>query len=237
MRQIQHVFNYEENEVRTVVVNGEPWWVVKDICESIGLSNPTEAIRALDADEKSTLRISEGGPEANIISEAGLYSLIIRSSKPEAKAFKRWITHEVLPSIRQNGMYATDSLLDDPELLLKTVTRLHEERQLRLSAEKVIAEQSPKVEAFDTFMFAEGTQSMAQVAKAIGLGRNTMFNKLRVLKVLTQENVPYQQYINSGYFEVVEAVRKVKGVVTAFPTTRVTPKGIDFIARRLSNAA
>ena len=99
-------FEYESYDIRIVTDDaGEPWWIASDICAVLELTNPTEAIRGLDDDEKSTLRISEGGPERNIINEPGLYSLIIRSSKPQARKFKRWITHEVLPSIRQTGNY------------------------------------------------------------------------------------------------------------------------------------
>ena len=99
-------FEYESYDIRVVTDNeGEPWWIASDICTVLELSNPTEAIRGLDDDEKSTLRISEGGPERNIINEPGLYSLIIRSNKPQARKFKRWITHEVLPSIRKTGNY------------------------------------------------------------------------------------------------------------------------------------
>lgn len=113
MNQVQRVFNYETNQVRTIIKDGSPWFVAKDVCDVLALSNPTESIRALDDDEKSTLRISEGGPERNIINEAGLYSLIIRSNKPEAKNFKRWITHEVLPSIRETGSYSMPTTLED----------------------------------------------------------------------------------------------------------------------------
>ena len=99
-------FEYESNSIRVLTnIDGEPWWIASDVCTVLELTNPTEAIRGLDDDEKSTLRISEGGPERNIINEPGLYSLIIRSSKPQARKFKRWITHEVLPSIRQTGNY------------------------------------------------------------------------------------------------------------------------------------
>jgi prophage antirepressor-like protein len=99
-------FDYESRQVRVIQdENEDSWWIVADVCEILGLSNPTEAIRSLDDDEKSTLRISEGGPERNIINEAGLYALIMRSTKLEAKKFKRWVTHEVLPAIRQKGRY------------------------------------------------------------------------------------------------------------------------------------
>ncbi|OMF73015.1 hypothetical protein BK142_19285 [Paenibacillus glucanolyticus] len=122
-------------EVRTVTIAGEPWFVAKDVCTILEMSNPSQALSRLDEDEKTNLSIKQGGSNltTNIaaISEPGLYSSVLRSRKPEARAFKRWITHEVIPSIRRNGMYATDTLLDDPDLLL-TVTRLTEERRARL---------------------------------------------------------------------------------------------------------
>ena len=99
-------FQYESEEIRVIQdEKSDPWWVASDVCNVLGLSNSREAISVLDDDEKSTVRISDGGPERNIINEAGLYSLIIRSNKPEAKKFKRWITHEVIPQIRKQGFY------------------------------------------------------------------------------------------------------------------------------------
>lgn len=117
-------FQYESKEVRVIQdEQGDPWWVASDICEILGLSNTSEALRGLDEDEKSTLRISEGGPERNIISEAGLYSLIIRSHKPEAKKFKRWITHEVLPAIRKTGKYEIQGL-SELDLIIQSAQEL-----------------------------------------------------------------------------------------------------------------
>ncbi len=136
-------FNYESKEVRVIQDdNGKPWWVASDVCEVLGLSNTTEALKGLDEDEKSTLRISEGGPERNIINEPGLYSLIIRSNKPEAKKFKRWITHEVLPAIRKTGKYEIDSL-SEIDLIIRSAQALktiefkqieHDERLASLEA-------------------------------------------------------------------------------------------------------
>jgi len=117
-------FNYESKQIRLIQdEQGAPWWIASDVCENIGLSNTTEALRNLDNDEKSTLRISEGGPERNIINEPGLYSLIIRSNKPEAKKFKRWITHEVLPSIRKKGKYEIETL-SEIDLIIKSAQAL-----------------------------------------------------------------------------------------------------------------
>lgn len=104
------VFSFEQQQVRVVKRNGQPWWVVKDVCDVLGLSNPTEAIKSLDDDEKNSLRISEGirgNPNMAVISESGLYTLILRSNKPEARRFRKWITGEVLPALRRTGEYAT----------------------------------------------------------------------------------------------------------------------------------
>lgn len=98
------VFDFEEQAVRVVMQDGNPWWVARDICNVLELSNPTMALVNLDDDERAKFNLGRQG-EANIISESGLYSLIIRSDKPEAKKFKRWVTHEVIPSIRKTGRY------------------------------------------------------------------------------------------------------------------------------------
>lgn len=133
------VFNFNGSNVRIEMVIGEPWFVAADVCNAIGIGNPTEALRRLEDDEKSTLRISEGGPERNIVSEAGLYSLILCSNKPEAREFKRWITHEVLPSIRKHGIYATpatiESMIANPDFGIQLLNTLKIEREQRALAE------------------------------------------------------------------------------------------------------
>lgn len=123
------VFDFEQKSVRVVMREGEPWWVAKDVCDVLEIGNPTEAIRPLDDDEKSTLRISEGdgghgGPERNIINESGLYTLIMRSNKPEAKRFRKWVTSEVLPTIRKTGSY---SVKKDPD----------EEKRLEIARQRI----------------------------------------------------------------------------------------------------
>ena len=111
------VFSYKEQKVRTTIIDGEVWFVAKDVCDVLELTNPTEALKALDEDEKNTLRISEGNrgnPEMNIINEPGLYALILRSNKPEAKAFSRWVRHEVLLTINKTGSFSLNG--DKPSL-------------------------------------------------------------------------------------------------------------------------
>lgn len=101
-------FTYGDATIRTVTVGGEPWFVAKDVCDALGISNPTDALKRLDDDERARFNLGRQG-EANIVNEPGLYSLILASRKPEAKAFKRWITHEVLPAIRRDGGYISPS--------------------------------------------------------------------------------------------------------------------------------
>ena len=113
MNELQ-IFNSEEfGEIRTVSINDEPWFVASDICKALELSNATVSVQRLDEDEKSKFNLGLSGGDTNCVNEYGLYSLVLASRKPEAKKFKRWITHEVIPSIRKHGIYATDNVIDD----------------------------------------------------------------------------------------------------------------------------
>lgn len=125
MEKALQAFSYNDNLVRTTEVDGEIWFVAKDVCNILELTNPTEALKALDEDERSTLRITEGtspkggNPNMNIISEPGLYKLIFTSRKEEAKNFTRWVTHDLLPSIRRTGSYSVNNILSPKEMELK----------------------------------------------------------------------------------------------------------------------
>jgi prophage antirepressor-like protein len=132
MNELTKVFTYQENEVRTIMKDGEPWFVAKDVCDILELERGTRAVERLDEDEVRKTYIMDAmnrQQEMYIVSEPGLYVLVLASIKPEAKKFKRWITHEVLPSIRKHGMYAVDELLDNPDLAIKAFTALKEERE------------------------------------------------------------------------------------------------------------
>jgi prophage antirepressor-like protein len=143
------IFEKEEfGQVRTLTIDNEPWFIAKDICDALELSNPTMTIGRLDDDEVTKFNLGGLSGETNIVNEYGLYSLVLGSRKPEAKAFKRWITHEVIPAIRKHGMYATDDVLDqmlnDPDTMIKTLQAYKEERQKRVEAETKIEEMKPK---------------------------------------------------------------------------------------------
>ena len=144
------LFTNEELDmkVRVVEINGEPWLVGKDVAEVLGYKNTRDALsKHVDEEDKNTVAIYDGigNPNKVIINESGLYSLVLRSKLPEAKKFKRWVTSEVLPSIRKHGMYATDDLLNDPDLMIKAASKIKEEREGRLKAESQVKELTDKV--------------------------------------------------------------------------------------------
>lgn len=244
MNQLQKVFNYEGQNVRTIVKNNEPWFVAKDICEILGLSNPTESLRALDLDEKSTLRISEGGPEVNIINEPGLYSLVIRSNKPEARQFKRWITHEVIPQIRQTGGYIPANEDDDEQTILAKALLIANKTIENKS--KLIAEQQYQLEQQKPLvMFAENciaskdsllVRETAKLASKNGLtiGEKKLYNWLRekglILKCSTE---PSQYAMDLGLFQIKKILKQTPYGTDTYETTMVTPKGQMYIIERL----
>lgn len=144
------LFTNEELDmkVRVVEINGEPWLVGKEVAEVLGYKNTRDALsKHVDEEDKNTVAIYDGigNPNKVIINESGLYSLVLRSKLPEAKKFKRWVTSEVLPSIRKHGMYATDDLLNDPDLMIKAASKIKEEREGRLKAESQVKELTDKV--------------------------------------------------------------------------------------------
>ena len=166
---------------RSIMIDGEPWFVAADVCRALQIGNPTMALTRLDEDEKALSNIeglSRGNDKGNIVSEAGLYSLILRSRKPEAKAFKRWITHEVIPSIRKYGAYVTDKVLDQmdehPEWIPEYIQKLRDEnanaRAAREELEKAQAENAllaPKATYYDSFVGIDSLTNIRYTAKEL----------------------------------------------------------------------
>lgn len=225
MNELQ-VFNYGSAEVRTVMVDGEPWWVAKDVCDILEHTNPSVAIDMLDADERCKKSLGRQG-DAWVVSEPGLYQLIMRSNKPQAKPFQRWVTHEVLPQIRKTGAYGHMVPKTFREALL-----LAAEQQLVIEQQKAQLEiAAPKTHVYDCFIAAENTQTVSQVAKLFGTGQKRMFKKLRELGILMPNNTPYQEYIDRGYFVVKERPIVMGDRVHNHMQTFVTAKGIDWLER------
>lgn len=223
MNQLQQVFNYNSNSIRTIIMENEIWFVAKDVCDILELSNPSIAIGRLDYDEVTKFNLGGLSGESNIINEAGLYSLILSSRKHEAKQFKRWITHEVLPNIRKKGSYSVQVPQSFSEAL-----RLAADLQEKIERDK------PKVESYNRFISGENYQKVGEVAKILGYGRNSFFKLLRDRKLLMRDNTPYQQFIDRGYFVVKEKPIQMGNEVMNKPQTYITAKGIDFISKLLN---
>lgn len=128
MNEIKVFNSVEFGEIRTAVVNNEPMFCLIDICKALGIKNVTDVAKRLDEDERTRLNLGRAG-ETNFVTESGLYAVVLRSDKPAAKKFRKWVTSEVLPSIRKHGMYAVDELIANPELAIKAFTALKEERE------------------------------------------------------------------------------------------------------------
>ena len=234
--------------IRTVEVDGTPYFVGKDVAEVLGYTNTPKAIRDhVDEEDKLTEQIvlSGQGRDTILINESGLYSLILSSKLPKAKEFKHWVTSEVLPAIRQHGMYATEELLADPDLAIKAFTALKEERAKRealeatvKTQEQQIAQDKPKVVFADAVSTAKTSILIGYLAKlikqnGIDIGQKRLFDWLRtngyLIKNGSSKNMPLQRYMEQGLFEVKESVvANPDGSSRVTRTTKVTGKGQQY---------
>lgn len=211
MNELQIFTNDNFGEVRTVLKDNEPWFVATDVCRALEIGNPSQTTSRLDEDEKDIISNDTlGGKQTMlIINEPGLYSLVLGSRKPEARAFKRWITHEVVPTIRRHGMYATNELLDNPDLLIEAATRIKVQREKIAALETTVAVQSqqlaeaaPKVSYYDLILNCKDLISISKIAKDYGMSAIKMNETLRELGIqFRQGNVwlLYQKYAAQGY--------------------------------------
>lgn len=242
MNELQKIFEYEGNQIRTVVKDDEPWFVATDVCDVLGIRNPTDSLQRLDEDERSRFNLGRQG-EANIVNEPGLYTLILGSRKPEAKQFKRWITHTVIPDIRKHGAYMTEQTLEkaltSPDFLIELATKLKDEQQKRIEAEKLIESQKPLVTFAETCMTSSDSILVRELAKlasdeGITIGEKRLYKKLRdwglIIKGRTE---PTQRGIDAGYFEVIQRATQTPYGTKTHRTTKVTPRGQIFIVEKL----
>ncbi len=240
-------FDFKGAALRTLTDEaGEPWFVAKDVCDILEISNPSDALKRLDDDERSRFNLGRQG-ETNIVNEAGLYVLVLGSRKPEAHEFKRWVTHEVLPSIRKTGGYIPTSESDSDEDIMaravlvaqKTIDRKNQqiaEQQTR------IVELEPKARFADAVAASDGTCLIGELAKmlrqnGLDIGQNRLFEILRqdgyLGKTGSNRNVPTQKAMDLGLFRIKEtAVTHSDGHVTINRTAKVTGKGQTYFISR-----
>lgn len=234
------IFNFEKQEIRTIKINDEPFFVSKDVAEILGYSNTRKAIKDhVDDEDRRAERIVTplGGIQTlTLINESGLYSLILKSKLPNAKKFKRWVTSEVLPSIRKHGIYATDELLDNPDLLIEVATKLKEERTLRLVAEQRVNELQPKADYYDSILKNKSLMTISIIAKNYGMSATKMNNLLHELGVQYRQGkawLLYRKHQDKG-FTHTEMI-PVQGSDNLKPSTKWTQKGHIFIYQLLKN--
>lgn len=233
------IFNYQNNEVRTVEMNGEPWFVLKDVCEVLGLTDTGRTAERLDPDELTRTTLVSGGQnrEMFVINESGLYSVILRSDKPEAKPFRKWVTSEVLPSIRKHGAYMTPETLQaailNPDTLIQLCQQIKAEQDKnavltaansQLTVEKQIMQ--PKADYFDELVDRNLLTSFRETAKQLEIGEKSFIQFLLDKKYIYRDKkgklMPYAEK-NNGLFEVKECFNEK--TQWSGTQTLVTPKG------------
>ena len=235
------IFNNEEfGSVRSVMIDNEPWLVGKDVAIALGYSNASKAVMMhVDDEDKKKQMLTANSQNGNVvtettlINESGLYSLVLSSKLPSAKKFRRWVTSEVLPEIRKTGGYQMPQTY--AEALRALADKAEEAERLQIENERM----KPKEEFFDTVTDSSDAIDMKDTANALhmGIGRNKLFEFLRNQKILTQNNRPYQQYIDRGYFRVIEQkYDKPYGEAGVNIKTVVYQSGVDFIRRKLIEA-
>lgn len=235
-------------ELRVLNINSEPWFVASDVACALGYRMASDMTRRLDSDEKGTrsMRTPGGEQRLSIINEAGLYSAILGSKVPGAKAFQRWVTHEVLPSIRKRGGYMTARQNETPEQIMARALMLAKDTMDRQKRE--IEELRPKAMFADAVAASDGTCLVGELAKMLTqsgfqIGQNRLFALLREEGYLgksgSNRNVPIQRYVEQGLFRIKEtAITHSDGHVTLTRTTKVTGKGqAYFVARYCGEAA
>jgi anti-repressor protein len=238
---IQIFKNEQFGQIRVVERDGEPWFVAVDICGALDIANSRDALTRIDEDEKGVALTDTlgGAQEVAVVNEPGLYSLVLGSRKSEARAFKRWITHDVIPAIRKTGMYATpatvEAMLANPDTMIQVLQAFKDEREQRLALETRVVADAPKVAFADAVETSTDSCLVGQLAKIIRqngyeIGANRLFEYLRkegyLCRAGSNRNMPTQRSMEAGWFEVKESVlENPDGSIRVVRTPKVTGKG------------
>jgi len=253
-RELITTFHYGDRPVRTVVVDGEPWFVIADVCRVLDLSNPTMAANRLDPDDLRTTEVIDGmgrTQQARITNEAGLYELIFQSRKPEARDFRRWVTHEVLPAIRRTGRYEVQPAYRLPQTYAEALRELADqvERNEQLQAELEVA--APKARSWDVLASAHGDYDVAHAAQilsrdpAISTGQRRLFAYLAEIGWIRRDPTTgrwraYQRAIDARWLSEIPQHhydRETGELVLDPPQVRVTVKGLHRLHQLLAGTA
>lgn len=251
------IFKFENKEVRTKVIDNEPYFALTDVCKILEITNVGNVAARLHKGGIRNMDISENSGfgairtyKINFINESNLYKCIFQSRKAEAEKFQDWVTTEVLPKIRKYGMYATDELINNPELLIQVASKLKEEKEARRIAEEqaeqrrlLLEEQKPKVVFADAVATSQTSILIRDLAKllkqnGVDIGEKRVFRWLRengyLIKQSKNGNTPTQKAMDQGLFEVKEtSITHGNGIITTHFTSKVTGKGQIYFINKL----
>ncbi|WP_418369400.1 phage antirepressor [Veillonella parvula] len=238
MNELQVFNNAMFGNVRIILQDNEPWFVAKDVCDCLEIKNTTDTLKRLDEDERARLNLGRQG-EANVVNEYGLYSLVMSSRKPEAKEFKRWITHEVLPALRRTGSYA----LNIPRTLPEALRAYADEVEQHNKTKALVEAQRPKVLFADAVSSSVTDILIGDLAKLLNqnghnIGQNRLFERLRNEGFLISRkggsyNMPTQRAMEMGLFRIKEtAITHSDGRTSINKTPKVTGKGQQYFINR-----
>ena len=243
MNKLQIFKNNQFGNVRIILKDNEPWFIAKDVCDCLEINNSRQALSRLDDDEKNSVILNDGipgNPEKSIVNEYGLYSLVLSSRKPEAKEFKRWITHDVIPQIRKTGQYVADIPRTLPDALRAYANEVEEHNK----AKALIEEQKPKVLFADSVAASHTSILVGDLAKLLhqngvkNMGQKRLFNWLRENSYLIKRkgsdyNSPTQKAMEMGLFQIKETVvSHADGHTSVNKTTKVTGKGQQYFINK-----
>jgi prophage antirepressor-like protein len=253
-------FNYGDHIVRTILIGGEPWFVLADLCKVLDLSNPSMVADRLNPDDLSTTEVIDSmgrRQQARIVNESGMYETVFMSRKPEAVAFRRWVTSTVLPEIRKTGSFNAQPALTGPELMalaLQESQRTIEQREARIyQLDQIITEQAPKVTYVDTYVTDADLLSFSTVASTCGLTEKAL-RKLLIERdwIYSQQDSRWserrqQKVTRNRYSEKADKKRYFRRVEVheaprfrgseVMHTLKITPQGAEAIARLVERAA
>lgn len=239
MNELQ-IFNYHDNEIRTIEKEDGVWWVLADVCKVLDIGSPHKVADRLEEDEKgrSLIPTLGGQQDMTVINESGLYNVIIRSDKQEAVPFRRWVTHEVLPSIRKHGAYMTPETLEkvlcSPDTIIQIATALKQEQEKSKALEAVNSSltvqnqiMAPKAEYFDELVDRNLLTNFRETAKQLEVPPKRFVSFLIDRKYVYRDKrgqlMPYAQHVENGLFQVKESVNEK--TQWSGTQTLITPKG------------
>ena len=238
--------NAEFGEVRIFDKNGEPWFVGRDVCNILGYANSSDALaKRVDTEDKGVANCDTLGGNQNltVINESGLYSLILSSKLPNAKRFKHWVTSEILPSIRKHGMYATDELINNPDVFIQVLQELKAEKERKAALEAQAEANRPKIIFADAVAASHNSILIGDLAKLIkqngvDIGQKRLFEWLRnngyLMKSGASYNLPTQKSMELKLFEIKErTINNPDGSIRTTKTTKVTGKGQQYFINKL----